>query len=170
MPPYLGLLHRAFTAEPPNLLQGNGSAEQTLTDIEPAYTEAPTEQGIRQQDDPGGGVTAPPDPVGRHEPHHVAPLHPTVVPREGAVHRAGREPVPVRRPRASAGGGRKLRPIRCETMLHVDTAATEAFSAEAPLGRFSGVGTCTDRGHPAFDYFGGAWATTERWSAVGASA
>ncbi|MGR3491979.1 MAG: ABC transporter substrate-binding protein [Shimia sp.] len=48
MLPYMGLLHQAFAAELPDFLQGNESAEQTLTDIEAAYTEAAREQGFLQ--------------------------------------------------------------------------------------------------------------------------
>ncbi|MGR3491978.1 MAG: carbohydrate ABC transporter permease [Shimia sp.] len=54
-------------------------------------------------------------------------------------------------------------PFRCETVLQVDTEATEALNAEAPLGRFNGLGTYTNRGHLAFDYIGEAWSTTETW-------
>ncbi len=45
MLPYMGLLHAAFSAELPDFLQGNESAEQTLTDIEAAYITAAKEKG-----------------------------------------------------------------------------------------------------------------------------
>lgn len=46
MLPYMGLLHSAFFQEVPDFLQGNESAEQTLADIEAAYTAAAKEQGF----------------------------------------------------------------------------------------------------------------------------
>ncbi|MEM8973984.1 MAG: extracellular solute-binding protein, partial [Pseudomonadota bacterium] len=45
MLPYMGLLHQAFFEELPDFLQGNESAEQTLSDIEAAYTAAAKEAG-----------------------------------------------------------------------------------------------------------------------------
>ncbi len=45
MLPYMGLLHQAFFEELPDFLQGNESAEQTLSDIEAAYTAAAQEAG-----------------------------------------------------------------------------------------------------------------------------
>ena len=48
MLPYMGLLHTAFFQELPGFLQGNESAEQTLADIEAAYTAAAQEQGFLQ--------------------------------------------------------------------------------------------------------------------------
>ncbi|MBD0865079.1 MAG: extracellular solute-binding protein [Rhodobacteraceae bacterium] len=48
MLPYMGLLHSAFFQELPDFLQGNESAEQTLADIEAAYTAAAKEQGFLQ--------------------------------------------------------------------------------------------------------------------------
>ena len=48
MLPYMGLLHQAFFQELPDFLQGSESAEQTLKDIEAAYTTAATEQGFLQ--------------------------------------------------------------------------------------------------------------------------
>ena len=48
MLPYMGLLHSAFFEELPDFLQGNESAEQTLADIEAAYTTKATEQGFLQ--------------------------------------------------------------------------------------------------------------------------
>lgn len=46
MLPYMGLLHTAFAAELPDFLQGNESAEQTLADIEAAYTTQAKEKGF----------------------------------------------------------------------------------------------------------------------------
>lgn len=46
MLPYMGLLHNAFGTELPDFLQGNESAEQTLSDIEAAYTAAAKEGGF----------------------------------------------------------------------------------------------------------------------------
>lgn len=46
MLPYMGLLHGAFVAEVPDYLQGNESAEQTLADIEAAYTSSAKEKGF----------------------------------------------------------------------------------------------------------------------------
>ncbi len=45
MLPYMGLLHQAFFEELPDFLQGNESAEQTLSDIEAAYIAAAKEAG-----------------------------------------------------------------------------------------------------------------------------
>ncbi len=46
MLPFMGLLHQAFFQELPDFLQGNESAEQTLSDVEAAYTAAAKEQGF----------------------------------------------------------------------------------------------------------------------------
>ena len=48
MLPYMDLLHTAFFQELPDFLQGSESAEQTLSDIEAAYTAAAREQGYLQ--------------------------------------------------------------------------------------------------------------------------
>ncbi len=48
MLPYMGLLHAAFSAELPDFLQGNESAEQTLADIEAAYVTSAKEAGFLQ--------------------------------------------------------------------------------------------------------------------------
>lgn len=48
MLPYMGLLHQAFFQELPDFLQGNEEAEQTLKDIEAAYTTAAKEGGFLQ--------------------------------------------------------------------------------------------------------------------------
>ncbi|MCY3877016.1 MAG: extracellular solute-binding protein [Rhodobacteraceae bacterium] len=46
MIPFMGLLHQAFFMELPDFLQGNETAEQTLTDIEASYVAAAKEQGF----------------------------------------------------------------------------------------------------------------------------
>ncbi|MEO0486437.1 MAG: extracellular solute-binding protein [Pseudomonadota bacterium] len=48
MLPYMGLLHTAFFEELPGFLQGSETAEQTLADIEAAYTAKAQEQGFLQ--------------------------------------------------------------------------------------------------------------------------
>ncbi|MEM1374851.1 MAG: extracellular solute-binding protein [Pseudomonadota bacterium] len=48
MLPYMGLLHTAFFQELPGFLQGAETAEQTLADIEAAYSAAAKEQGFLQ--------------------------------------------------------------------------------------------------------------------------
>jgi len=48
MVPFQGLLHTALGDNIADFLQGNESAEQTLADIEAAYTAAATEQGFLQ--------------------------------------------------------------------------------------------------------------------------
>ena len=48
MLPYMGLLHTALGDNIPEFLQGKESAEQTLSDIEAAYTAAAKEQGFLQ--------------------------------------------------------------------------------------------------------------------------
>jgi len=48
MLPYMGLLHQAFFQELPDFLQGNETPEQTLKDVEAAYTTAAKEQGFLQ--------------------------------------------------------------------------------------------------------------------------
>ena len=56
-------------------------------------------------------------------------------------------------------------PFKCETVLQVDSDATAALRAEAPLGRFNGLGTYANRKHLAFEQVGVAWAETESWGA-----
>ncbi|MDA8746721.1 extracellular solute-binding protein [Litoreibacter sp.] len=46
--PYIGLLHTAFGAEIPDFMQGKETAEQTLADVEAAYTAAAKEAGFLQ--------------------------------------------------------------------------------------------------------------------------
>ena len=58
-------------------------------------------------------------------------------------------------------------PFGCKTATAVDAAATAAIRAEAPLGRFNGFGTYTDRGHLAFAEIAEAWRTSASWSAFG---
>ncbi len=48
MMPFMGLLHSALGENVADFLQGNESAEQTLMDIEAAYTASATEQGFLQ--------------------------------------------------------------------------------------------------------------------------
>lgn len=48
-------------------------------------------------------------------------------------------------------------PFRCETVLQVDTEATAKLNEEAPLGRFNGLGTFTNRGHLAFAEVAAFW-------------
>ena len=52
-------------------------------------------------------------------------------------------------------------PFKCETALSVDVEATALLNEEAPLGRFNGLGTYTNRNHLAFAEVGEAWRTTE---------
>jgi multiple sugar transport system permease protein len=56
-------------------------------------------------------------------------------------------------------------PFGCEETTTVDLEATAALRAEAPLGRFNGLGTYTNRAHLAFAEIGEAWRTTESWGA-----
>lgn len=55
-------------------------------------------------------------------------------------------------------------PFKCETVLQIDNEATSKLKEEAPLGRFNGAGTYTNRGHLAFAELGVLWATTETMS------
>ena len=52
-------------------------------------------------------------------------------------------------------------PFKCETVLQVDTEATAKLNEEAPLGRFNGFGTYTNRAHLAIDELKVIWAETE---------
>lgn len=52
-------------------------------------------------------------------------------------------------------------PFGCTETTSIDQEATEAIRAEAPLGRFNGLGTYTNRAHLAFAEVGEAWRTTE---------
>lgn len=52
-------------------------------------------------------------------------------------------------------------PFRCETVIQVDTEATAVLNEEAPLGRFNGFGTYTNRNHLAFAEIGELWRTTD---------
>ena len=55
-------------------------------------------------------------------------------------------------------------PFRCETVMQVDTEATAVLNEEAPLGRFNGFGTYTNRGHLAFGEIGTLWTETTTWA------
>ncbi|MBD0865078.1 MAG: sugar ABC transporter permease [Rhodobacteraceae bacterium] len=48
-------------------------------------------------------------------------------------------------------------PFKCTTILQVDLEATRALKTEAPLGRFNGFGTYTNRGHLAFAEVSEIW-------------
>lgn len=52
-------------------------------------------------------------------------------------------------------------PFKCTTVLQIDNEATDALRAEAPLGRFNGLGTYTNRSHLAFDEVGEVWRSTD---------
>ncbi|CTQ58005.1 MAG: sugar ABC transporter permease [Roseibium album] len=54
-------------------------------------------------------------------------------------------------------------PFKCETVLQVDNETTARLQEEAPLGRFNGLGTYTNRAHLAFEEVGQIWAKTETW-------
>ncbi len=56
-------------------------------------------------------------------------------------------------------------PFKCETVLQVDNEATSALREQAPLGRFNGLGTYTNRKHLAFEQVGESWNTTQTWGA-----
>lgn len=62
-------------------------------------------------------------------------------------------------------------PFGCQESTSVDQEATERLRAEAPLGKFNGLGTYLNRSHLAFAEIGVAWAETESlgefWSVVG---
>lgn len=55
-------------------------------------------------------------------------------------------------------------PFKCETVLQVDTAASAILNEQAPLGRFNGLGTYTNRSHLAFAEIQEIWTTTDNWS------
>ncbi len=61
-------------------------------------------------------------------------------------------------------------PFGCTEATAVDQEATEALRADAPLGRFNGLGTYTNRAHLAFAEIEEAWNTTatfgEFWDRV----
>lgn len=52
-------------------------------------------------------------------------------------------------------------PFGCKESTAVDIEATEKLRKEAPLGKFNGLGTYTNRSHLAFDEIGDAWANTK---------
>ena len=55
-------------------------------------------------------------------------------------------------------------PFKCEKTLVLDQEATRALREEAPLGRFNGLGTYTNRNHLAFAELSVAWAESDTWS------
>ncbi|MEM9474357.1 MAG: sugar ABC transporter permease [Pseudomonadota bacterium] len=52
-------------------------------------------------------------------------------------------------------------PFGCTESTTVDQEATRALQQDAPLGRFNGLGTYTNRAHLAFAEVGEAWQTTD---------
>ena len=48
-------------------------------------------------------------------------------------------------------------PFKCTKVLQVDVAATTQLKEDAPLGRFNGLGTYTNRGHLAFAEVAEIW-------------
>ena len=56
-------------------------------------------------------------------------------------------------------------PFKCETSLSVDQEATAALREAAPLGRFNGLGTYTNRNHLAVNELGEAWDASATWGA-----
>jgi len=56
-------------------------------------------------------------------------------------------------------------PFKCTTVVQIDTDATAQLREEAPLGRFNGLGTYTNRSHLAFGEVSEMWRTTDSWSA-----
>ena len=51
-------------------------------------------------------------------------------------------------------------PFKCTTLMKIDIEATAKLNEEAPLGRFNGLGTYTNRSHLAFAELGEIWETT----------
>lgn len=56
-------------------------------------------------------------------------------------------------------------PFGCTVSTSVDFEATERLRDEAPLGRFNGFGTYTNRNHLAFAEIAEAWRSSEGWGA-----
>ncbi|MEO0654441.1 MAG: sugar ABC transporter permease [Pseudomonadota bacterium] len=56
-------------------------------------------------------------------------------------------------------------PFGCTESTTVDQEATRELQQDAPLGRFNGLGTYTNRAHLAFAEVGEAWQTTDSLSA-----
>lgn len=52
-------------------------------------------------------------------------------------------------------------PFKCTKVLQVDVEATFALNEEAPLGRFNGLGTYTNRAHLAFNEVTEIWNSTD---------
>ena len=55
-------------------------------------------------------------------------------------------------------------PFKCVKTLAVDFEATAKLNAEAPLGRFNGLGTYTNRNHLAFAEIATAWGEQDSFS------
>ena len=56
-------------------------------------------------------------------------------------------------------------PFGCTEATAVDLTATEQLRKEAPLGKFNGLGTYTNRSHLAFAEIGEAWANSDTFAA-----
>jgi len=54
-------------------------------------------------------------------------------------------------------------PFKCKTVLQVDTEANAKLNEEAPLGRFNGLRTYSNRAHLAFAEISEIWSTTTTW-------
>ena len=52
-------------------------------------------------------------------------------------------------------------PFKCTKVLQVDLEATAALKEAAPLGKYNGMGTYSNRGHLAFSEVGEIWDSTE---------
>ncbi|MFS4580143.1 carbohydrate ABC transporter permease [Phaeobacter sp. C3_T13_0] len=52
-------------------------------------------------------------------------------------------------------------PFNCTKVLQIDNEATDALREEAPLGRFNGLGTYTNRSHLAFGEISEIWGKTD---------
>lgn len=55
-------------------------------------------------------------------------------------------------------------PFKCTKVLQVDLEATEALKETAPLGKYNGLGTYSNRGHLAFSEVGQIWSSTKGFS------
>lgn len=54
-------------------------------------------------------------------------------------------------------------PFKCTKVLQVDTAASAILNEQAPLGKFNGLGTYTNRSHLAFAEISEIWSTKTNW-------
>ena len=54
-------------------------------------------------------------------------------------------------------------PFKCTTVLQVDLEATQELKQSAPLGRYNGLGTYTNRAHLAFSEVGDLWLKSEHF-------